>query len=105
MLPTPKTYASGGAIPLILTLSCPKLPSLPQLLVKADSLDIHLIRRAKITRSFGDSLQETTVSTAKLQYTDNSTEGVSRSRWTLQLGKNQRHISWKVDGLAEVKVQ
>lgn len=105
MMSSPKIYTSGDSIPLILTLSCSKLPSLPQLLAKADSLSIHLIRRAKITTSSGDSLQETTVSKAELKRTDNSSEGVSRSYWVLQLGANQRHISWKVDGSAEVKVR
>lgn len=104
-LPAPKIYASGDSIPLMLTLSCSRLPSLPQLLVKADSLDIHLIRRAKITLSLGDNLQETEVSRAELQYTDNSIEGVSSSQWVLQLGDAHRHVSWRVDGLAEVKVK
>jgi len=89
----------------MLTLSCSKLPSLPQLLVKSDSLDIRLIRRGKITSSFGDSFQETVVSKAELQHTDNSAEAVSRSQWVLRLGKNQRHISWRIDGLVEVKVR
>lgn len=44
------------------------------------------------------------MSRADLQRTDNSAEGVSRSHWVLQLGKTQRHVSWRVDGLAEVKV-
>ena len=51
-----------------------------------------------------DSLQETIVSKAELTHTDNCSEGLSSLFWTLQLGKNQRHISWKVDGSAEVKV-
>ena len=104
-LPAPKIYTSGDSIPVMLMLSCSKLPSLPQLLVKSDSLDIRLIRRGKITSSFGDSIQETVVSRAELQHTDNSAEAVSRSQWGLRLGKNQRHISWRIDGLAEVKVQ
>ncbi|KAF9653179.1 hypothetical protein BDM02DRAFT_3183134 [Thelephora ganbajun] len=78
------------------------LPS-PKLIAKAESLDIHLIRKAKIMSSSGGILQEIIVSKAGLRYTDNSTEGVSRSHWALQLGKTQRHVSWKVDGLAEVK--
>jgi len=89
----------------MLTLSCSKLPSLPQLLVKSDSLDIRLVRWGKITSSFGDSNQGTVVSKAELQHTDNSAEGVSRSQWVLRLGKNQRYVSWRIDGLAEVKVQ
>ncbi|KAF9792474.1 hypothetical protein BJ322DRAFT_1029441 [Thelephora terrestris] len=102
-LPSPKIYTSGDSVPLILTLSCSKLPSLPQLLAKTDSLHIHLIRRAKIAASPGDILQETIVSKAELERTDNSSEGVSSSYWVLQLGKNQRHISWRVAGSAEVK--
>lgn len=102
-LPSPKIYTSGDSVPLVLTLSCSKLPSLPQLLAKANSLSIHLIRRAEIVTGSGDSLQETIVSKAEPKYTDNSSEGVSRSYWALQLGKNQRHISWKINGSAEVK--
>ena len=45
------------------------------------------------------------MSKAELQHTDNGAEGVSRSHWVLQLGKTQRHVSWKVDGMAEVKVR
>lgn len=103
-MPSPKIYASGDSIPLTLTLSCSKLPSLPQLLVKVDSLDICLIRRAKITATIGSTVQETLVSKAELQYTDHNAEGVSRSRWVLQLGQTQRHLPWNLDGLAEVKV-
>lgn len=44
------------------------------------------------------------MSKAELQQTDNRAEGISRSHWMIQLGKNQRHVSWKIDGLAEVKV-
>lgn len=102
-VPSPKIYTSGDSIHLILTLSCSKLPSLPQLLAKADSLSIHLLRRAKIMMGSGDSLQETLVSKAELKYTDDSSEGVSILHWALGLGKNQRHISWKVGGSAEVK--
>lgn len=103
-LPSPKIYTSGDSIPLTLTLVCSKLPSLPQLLAKSNSLDICLVRRSRITPTSGVT-QEAIVSKAELQYTDNSTEGVSRSHWVLQLGKSQRHISWRVDGLVEVKVQ
>jgi len=102
-LPSPKIYTSGDSVPLILTLSCSKLPSLPQLLVKTNSLDVHLVRRSRITSSSGGTLQEAVVSKAELQCADNSAEGVSRSHWVLRLGKSQRHISWKVDGSAEVK--
>lgn len=55
--------------------------------------------------SSGDSLQETALSKAELKHADNTTEGVSRLSWVLQLANNQRHISWKVDGSAEVKVK
>lgn len=51
------------------------------------------------------SVQETIVSKAELERTDNSTEGISSSYWVLQLGNNQRQVSWKVDGSAEVKVK
>ena len=51
-----------------------------------------------------DSLQETIVSKAELRHVDNGAEGVTKLHWALQLGKNQRHTSWKVDGKAEVKV-
>lgn len=44
------------------------------------------------------------LSKAELQYTDNTAEGVSRLHLVLRLGNSQRHISWKVDKLAEVKV-
>jgi len=101
-LPSPKIYTSGDSIPLVLTLVCSRLPSLPQLLAKSNSLDICLIRRSRITPTSGVT-QEAIVSKAELQYTDNSTEGVSRSHWVLQLAKSQRHISWRVDGLVEVK--
>jgi len=102
-LPSPKIYSSGDSVPLMLTLSCSRLPSLPQLLVSADSLDIHLIRRAKITLSLGDSLQETEVTRAELQDTDNSVEGVTSSQWMLQMGDSHRQVSWKIEGIAEVK--
>lgn len=102
-LPSPKIYTSGDSIPLTLTLSCSKLPSLPQLLTKADSLSIHLVRRAKVTTSSGDTLQESVMSGAELKRTDNYAENVSRSYWVLHLGKSQRHVSWKVEGSAEVK--
>lgn len=82
-------------------LSSLKSPSLPHLIAKTDSLSIHLIRKTKILTVTG----ETVLSKAELKHTDNSTEAVSCSSWVLQLGKNQRHISWKVDGLAEVKVK
>jgi len=52
----------------------------------------------------GDSVQETLVSEAELRHTDNSAEGVSRLHWALRLGGNQRHISWRLEGSAEVKV-
>lgn len=102
-LPSPKIYTSGDHIPLILTLSCSKLPSLPPLLAKTDSLSVHLIRKAKIVMNTGDSVQETLVSEAELRHTDNSAEGVSRLHWALRLGGNQRHISWRLEGSAEVK--
>lgn len=102
-LPSPKIYTSGDSVPLVLTLSCSKLPSLPPLLAKTGSLSIHLVRKAKIVTGSGDSTQEAPVSKAELRHTDNSAEGVSRLHWALQLGGNQRHISWKLEGSAEVK--
>lgn len=103
-MPSPKCFAAGEWIPLTMTVSCTKNPTLPHLLINNQCITIDAVRRSKIWTGSTWNTRETVVSSAEVQHLDTSHEGVCKSHWTLQAGKPQRHASWQIPGVLGVSV-
>lgn len=92
---------------MTLTWTSPHSPALTELWSQRDKVRIQLVKRSMIWTSAaqGASVKDIVISEAQFCESDESVEGVSVSRWSIQAGAcAQKEASWNFPKVANVHV-
>ena len=100
-LPTPLVYAVQQPVPFLLSLrGC----SDAEMHLASRGVTIHLVRSVSLQVTGRRSVRETIIGTGQLHQVDRQESGERLVRGCVTGGQIEGEMSWKLDGLFDVKV-